>query len=73
MDEREKELVAVGAAVTANCVPCLKHHLEKARDTGVSDQDIAEAIRVGRMVRAGSARAWDEAAAEVFPAGAARE
>src|SRR5574342_71414 len=30
LNEKLKELVAVGASVTANCQPCLQHHVEKA-------------------------------------------
>ena len=67
MDERQKELIAIGAAVTANCVPCLKFHLGKAQGADASEEEIAEAIRIGRMVRAGSAKIWDEAADEAFP------
>lgn len=72
MDTRVEELVAIGAAVTANCVPCLRHHLEKARQAGVEDAEVRSAVRVGRMVRKGAAGAWDkEAAALLAPAEAA--
>lgn len=67
MTTREKELIAIGAAVTGNCVPCLKFHVEKAEAAGASNEDIAEAISVGRTVRTGSARTWDEEAADIFP------
>ncbi len=63
MDIKTKELIAIGAAVTANCVPCLKYHMSEARKSGVSDDEIKQAIDVGRMVRKGAARKWDEAAA----------
>lgn len=72
MNAQVEELVAIGAAVTANCVPCLRHHLEKARQAGVEDPEIRSAVRVGRMVRKGAAGAWDkEAAALLGPAEAA--
>jgi AhpD family alkylhydroperoxidase len=62
MDTKVKELIAIGAAVTANCVPCLKYHVTTARKAGVTDDEIKQAIDVGRMVRKGAARKWDEAA-----------
>ncbi|MBI3129334.1 MAG: carboxymuconolactone decarboxylase family protein [Candidatus Tectomicrobia bacterium] len=72
MDTRTEELVAIGAAVTANCVPCLRHHLGKAREAGAEEPEIRSAVRVGRLVRKGAASAWDkEAAALLGPAEAA--
>lgn len=62
MDEKTKELIAIGASVTANCVPCLKYHVEKAREIEASDDEIHTAVSVGRMVRRGAAGKWDEEA-----------
>jgi AhpD family alkylhydroperoxidase len=59
MDARTTELIAIGASVTAHCVPCLRFHVKKAREAGVVDDEIREAVRVGRMVRRGAARSWD--------------
>ncbi len=67
MNEKVKELIAIGASVTAHCVPCLKHHLTKARAAGVTDEELMEAVKIGRMVRKGSAQVWDEDAAAVLP------
>lgn len=59
LDDRTIELIAVGASVTAGCQHCLRHHADKARHLGVSDEEIAEAIAAGRMVRGGSATHMD--------------
>lgn len=69
MESKQKELIAIGASVTATCVPCLNFHFAKAKEAGASDEEIAEAIQVGRAVRAGSAKIWDEKAAEIVPCG----
>jgi len=66
MDSKTKELIAIGASVTANCFPCLKFHLSKARETGASDRDVADAVRVGRLVRKGAGAKWDEEAGELL-------
>ena len=55
LDENTIELIALGAAIAANCQPCLKHHLNQARRLGVGDDEINQAIRVGKMVRNGAA------------------
>jgi AhpD family alkylhydroperoxidase len=54
MEDKTKLLIAVGAAVTANCQPCLKTLIKKARESGVQDKEILEAIGVARLVRKNS-------------------
>ena len=70
MDTQMKELIAIGASVTANCVPCLRHHLNKARETGVDEAKIQTAVKIGRMVRSGAASNWDEEAETLLGSGA---
>ena len=62
MDRRTGELIAIGAAVTANCVARLRFHLRRAREEGADTAEIQAAIRVGQMVRKGAADGWDEVA-----------
>jgi AhpD family alkylhydroperoxidase len=62
MDTQMKELIAIGASVTANCVPCLRYHLHEAREAGADDTQIQDAVKIGRMVRKGAAEKWDEEA-----------
>jgi len=54
MDIRIKELIAIGAAVTTNCEPCFKYHVNKAKESGADEQEITEAIAVAKMVRKGA-------------------
>lgn len=65
LDDRVKELIAVGASITANCQPCLQYHMGQARKSGADEQDIMEAIDVGRMVRNGAAAKMDKFAATI--------
>ena len=60
MDVRTEELIAIGASITANCKPCLKYHVAKARENGAREQEIARAIELGMMVRKGAASQMDE-------------
>lgn len=60
MDEKLKEMIAIGASVTANCIPCIQYHFAKAREVGVTDAEIKAAVQVGKMVRKGAAHKWDE-------------
>jgi AhpD family alkylhydroperoxidase len=50
MDERTRELVAIGAAVAGLCQPCLRHHLLKAKELGISEDDINGAIKLARII-----------------------
>lgn len=64
LDEKTRELVAIGAAITANCLPCLEYHTAKAREVGVGDDDIHEAVKVGQQVRRGAIAKMDRFAAQ---------
>lgn len=65
LDEMTKELVAIGASITANCQPCLEYHTAKARELGVSDEDIVEAVKVGQLVRRGASAKMDRFAGQL--------
>jgi AhpD family alkylhydroperoxidase len=54
MDEKIAVLVAIGASVTANCKPCLEFHARKAREMGLREEELQDAIDVGLMVKKGS-------------------
>ena len=66
MDERTKELIAIGASVSGHCQPCLAYHLGKARELGVGEEDIQAAIEVGYMVGKGASTAMRRYVAVVF-------
>ena len=68
LEARIQELIAVGAAITANCHPCLEHHVSKALESGAGQEEIADAIAVGRMIRKGAAWKTDELVASLTSA-----
>lgn len=51
------ELVAIGAAIAANCEPCLKCHYDKARELGISHEDIQKAVNLAKKVKDSPAHA----------------
>lgn len=51
-----QELVAIGAAIAANCEPCFRFHFDKARKLGVAKEDIAHAVATAKMVKESPAR-----------------
>lgn len=68
MDERTKELVAIGASVGAHCQPCLTYHVDKARELGLDDEEIRAAIETGHMVGKGAMSAMRKFSASVLDA-----
>lgn len=68
MDNRIKELIAIGASVTANCQPCLRYHVSKAQESGAEELDISEAIVVAKMVRKGAIAKMDQFVSTIFEA-----
>lgn len=65
MDNKTKELIAIGASISANCQPCLEYHTNKAREYGLTEAEIKEAIEVGTLVRRGAAVKMDKFAASL--------
>lgn len=59
-DNRTTELIAIGASVAANCLPCLQYHSGKAREAGLTEEEILAAAEVGRSVRKGAAKHMDQ-------------
>lgn len=51
LPNREKALVALGAAAAMGCPYCVHFHREEARLEGVSDEGIAEAVNVAADIR----------------------
>ena len=74
LDAVTAELVAIGAAVGANCEPCFKYHYTQARRLGVAPGTMAEAVRVAQAVKDTPARSMLELAAKLLDteAGASR-
>ncbi len=66
IDDRIKELIAVGASVTANCLSCLEYHVGKAFENRADRQEITLAIAVGKTLRRGAAAKIDKLASSLL-------
>jgi 4-carboxymuconolactone decarboxylase len=56
LNTSQQELVALGAAIASNCVPCIEYHIPEARKAGLSDTQIREAVKIADKVRRVPAR-----------------
>ena len=63
IENKQQELIAIGASITANCQPCLEYHVEKALEYGADAEEIARAIEIGKTVRKGAQAKMDRFAA----------
>jgi|GEM_PF-1238516 len=59
LDDKTRELIAVGAAVAANNPPEVKYHIGRARELGADDAALNEAVDIGKQVRRGAAAKTD--------------
>ncbi len=66
MDERMRELVAMGAAAAANCHPCMDYHLAKCDELGIERDEVLAAVKVGLMVNRGAEKAIRKKSDELF-------
>ena len=44
MEEKTKELIAIGASVGAHCQPCLSYHVNKAKELGIEEADRTNSV-----------------------------
>ncbi|MHC4476992.1 MAG: carboxymuconolactone decarboxylase family protein [Planctomycetota bacterium] len=52
---REKELIALGIAVSQRCEPCIRAHVRKSLDAGARTEQIVEAACVAVVMQGGPA------------------
>ena len=64
---RERELVALGAAMGSNCVPCVEYHIPESRKVGLTDPEIHAAIQLADKIRQVPARKTLQAALKLLP------
>ena len=67
---RDRELVALGAAMGSNCIACVEYHVPQARRVGLSEAQIEAAIRLADKLRQVPARKTLQAALGLLPSSA---
>jgi AhpD family alkylhydroperoxidase len=51
LEQREKELAAIGASIGANCRPCIEHHIPAGREAGLSEVELEDAVATAQAIR----------------------
>jgi len=62
VDYKVTMLIAAGAAMAANCEPCLNKAIPDLIEAGVSEADIRQAVEIGQFVKDRPAAIMKEAA-----------
>jgi AhpD family alkylhydroperoxidase len=56
LDTGTEELIAIGAALAANCEPCLRYHVRRGAEAGCTPEAMRRAAEIGHAVKATPAR-----------------
>ena len=60
MNPKTKELVAIAASVAGRCQPCFRHHLTKAKELGIGEEDIQDAVDLAQRIGNAGGQRMDE-------------
>ena len=69
MDAKIKELIAIGASIGANCLPCLEWHYKTAIELGIDKKDIKIAVEIGKKVKEAPSQKISELAEVLLKSG----
>ncbi len=53
MDEKTELLISLGASTAANCVPCFDYYFKKAKDAGITMDEVKKAVELACKVKTG--------------------
>lgn len=66
LEQRDKELVAIGASIGANSHPLLEQHIARALEHGLITSQVRSAIKMAEIVQQNAARITAEKSAAVI-------
>jgi len=66
MNKKMEEMIALGVSYGINCTACMEYHGKAALEAGLTEEEMREAIRVGKRVKAGAAKKTEAVAEELF-------
>ena len=59
LNNRETALISIGVSVGVNCQPYLQYHVAHAKELGITEQEIQDAVNAGKTVKRGAANSMD--------------
>ena len=64
MERQTEVMIALGAAIGANCIPCFDFLYGKAKETGLADEEIRKVVETAFKVKNGAQAFLKSAVAE---------
>ena len=55
MDPKTEVMVALGAALGVNCIPCFDHLYARSKEVGMTNEEIRKICRIADKVKGGAA------------------
>lgn len=68
LDDKTRELIALGVAISLRCDGCIAVHTAAARKHGATREEVAEALGVAISINAGAATVYSARALDAFDA-----
>jgi hypothetical protein len=65
MDSKTEVMVALGAALGVNCIPCFDHLYTRSKEVGLTDEDVRQICRIADKVKGGAAMFIKQAVIDV--------
>ncbi len=66
MKEKIEVMVALGAAIGVNCIPCFDHLYSRAKGVGLDDTEIKNIVEVANKVKNGAASFLNQAVGDMI-------
>lgn len=66
MDSKTEMMVAMSAAIGANCIPCIEHLYSRSREVNLSDSEIREIVEIASKVKNGASIFIRQSIAEIL-------
>jgi AhpD family alkylhydroperoxidase len=68
LDDKTRELIALGVAISLRCDGCIAVHTAAARKHGATKEELAEALGIATSINAGAAVVYSTRALDAFDA-----
>ena len=65
MDSKTEVMVALGAALGVNCIPCFDHLYTRSKEVGLTDEDVRQICQIADKVKGGAAMFIKQAVIDV--------
>ena len=66
MNKKIEAMIALGVSYGINCSACMEYHKKEAIETGLTEEEMLEAITIAKQVKTGAASKTESVAKELF-------